>query len=248
MSDPAKQRLADDDSSQTNDDRATAHADICKALILAQQSARQRHQTVGHSQTQHDIEVSVDALRTGHGGVRAGGTDGTAQLGAEEPVQNADQHRCDNDDHNDRVVESELLDPAQGDQQVVLVHVDGLIGFAHDFEVNGIQRKLGQDAGKDGRNAHKCVQDTGDEAGQQACQQRHEQGDPDVLAGQQAHDAHCTAGAKGAVHGQIGHVQNTVGQVHANGHDTPDKALCTGTRQSARQVCQSCNDFQNNSS
>ena len=41
------------------------------------------------------------------------------------------------------------------------------IGLAHDFEVNGIQRKLGQDAGKDGRNAHKCVQDTGDEAGQQ---------------------------------------------------------------------------------
>ena len=75
-------------------------------------------------------------------GLGAGGTDGTAQLGAEEPVQNADQHRCDNDDHNDRVVESELLDPAQGDQQIVLVHVDGLIGLAHDFEVNGIQRKL----------------------------------------------------------------------------------------------------------
>ena len=48
--------------------------------------------------------------------------------------------------------------------------------------------------------------------------------------------------------GQVGYIQNTVGQVHANGHDTPDKALCTGTRQSARQVCQSCNDFQNNSS
>ena len=122
-------------------------------------------------------------------------------------------------------MESELLDPAQGDQQVVLVHVDGLIGLAHDFEVNGIQRKLGQDAGKDGRNAHKCVQDTGDEAGQQACQQRHEQGDPDVLAGQQAHDAHCTAGAKGAVHGQIGNIQYFISYINAKNHQAPEHTL-----------------------
>ena len=248
MEDAAKHGLANDDGSQTDDDSTASHAHICKALILAEQRTGQSHQRIGNGQTQHDVEVGVDALCAGHGGVGAGGADGAAQLGAEEPVQHGDDHSRHQNDHDDGVVERELLDPAQGDQQVVLVHVDGLIGLAHDFEVNGIQRKLGQDAGKDGRNAHKCVQDTGDEAGQQACQQRHEQGDPDVLAGQQAHDAHCTAGAKGAVHGQIGHVQNTVGQVHANGHDTPDKALCTGTRQSARQVCQSCNDFQNNSS
>ena len=31
VEDAAEQSLANDDSSQTNDDRATAHADICKA-------------------------------------------------------------------------------------------------------------------------------------------------------------------------------------------------------------------------
>ena len=51
-----------------------------------------------------------------------------------------------------------------------------------------------------------------------------------VHAGKQAHDAHRAAGAKAAVYGQVGYIQNTVGQVHANGHDTPDKPLRTGTR------------------
>ena len=89
VEDAAEHSLADDDSGQTDDDGAAAHADIRKALILAQQSAGQRHQTVGDGQTQHDVEVGVDALCAGHGGVGAGGADGAAQLGAEEPVQHA---------------------------------------------------------------------------------------------------------------------------------------------------------------
>ncbi len=38
--------------------------------------------------------------------------------------------------------------------------------------------------------------------------------------------------------------KNAVGQVYANGHDAPDQALRTGTRQSTRQVGKSCNDLQ----
>ena len=34
------------------------------------------------------------------------------------------------------------------------------------------------------------------------------------------------ARAEGAVNGQIGHIQNAVGNVHADGHDAPDEALC----------------------
>ena len=248
MEDAAEQCLADDNRSQTNDDGATAHADICKALILAQQRTGQSHKTIGDRQTQHNIEVGVDALRPGHCGVGSGSTDGAAQLGAKKPVQDADKCNGNDDDHDDGVMECKFLDPAQGDQQTVLIHIDSLIGLAHDFEVDGIQRKLGQDTGKDSRDSHKSVQDAGDKACQQACQQRHEQRDPDILAGQQAHDAHCAAGAKGTIHGQVSHIQNAVGQIHANGHDAPDKALCAGTRQSARQICQSCNNVQNNSS
>src|SRR5699024_12489811 len=53
-------------------------------------------------QAQHYIEVGVDALGPAHVGVGAGGADGAAQLGAEEPVQQADQHRADQNDHEDR--------------------------------------------------------------------------------------------------------------------------------------------------
>ena len=78
MEDAAEQSLANDDSSQTNDDRATAHAEHLQSPDTGSAAPGQRHQTVGHSQTQHDIEVGVDALRRDIAGVRAGGTDGTS--------------------------------------------------------------------------------------------------------------------------------------------------------------------------
>ena len=127
-------------------------------------------------------------------------------------------------------MERELLDPAQGDEQVILVHVDGLVGLAHDLQVDGVEGQLSQDAGQDGRDAHKGVEQAGDKAGSKAGQHSHQQCCPDVHAGKQAHDAHRAAGTEAAVHGQVGYIQNTVGQVHANGHDTPDKPLRTGTR------------------
>ena len=127
-------------------------------------------------------------------------------------------------------MQGKFLDPAQGDEQAVLIHVDGLVGLAHDLQVDGIQCQLGQDTGQNGGNAHKGVQQAGDKAGKQTSQHRYRQCCPDVHAGKQAHDAHRAAGAKAAVHGQVGYIQNTVGQVHANGHDTPDKPLRTGTR------------------
>jgi len=85
VEDAAEQGFADDDSSQTDDDGTTAHADISKALILAQQCAGQGHQTVRDRQTQHHIEAGVDALGAAHGGVgNPGGADAAAQLGAKE--------------------------------------------------------------------------------------------------------------------------------------------------------------------
>ena len=145
-------------------------------------------------------------------------------------------------------MEGKLLDPAQGDEQAVLVHVDGLVGLAHDLQVDGVEGQLGQDAGKDGRDAHEGVEQAGDEAGGKARQHSHEERHPDVLPRQQAHDADCTAGAEGAVHGQVGHIKDAVGEVNADGHDAPDQALCARTRQSAGQVRQSCKQFQNDSS
>ena len=245
VEDAAEQSLANDDSSQTNDDRATAHADICKALILAQQRAGQGHQTVGDSQTQHHIEAGVDALCAGHGGVGAGGTAAAAQLATEEPVQHPDECRRDEDDHHDGVVQGKFLDPAQREEQVVLVHVDGLVGLAHDLQVDGVEGQLGQNTSQNGRYAHKGVEQAGDKAGGQTGQQSDEKRCPDVHAGEQAHNADRAAGAKGTVYGQVSHIQDAVSQVHTNGHDAPDEALRTGTGQGTGQVSKSCKNIQN---
>ena len=145
-------------------------------------------------------------------------------------------------------MQGKFLDPAQGDEQAVLVHIDGLVGLAHDLQVDGIEGQLGQDAGKDGRDAHKSMEQAGDQTSGKARQQRHEERRPDVHAGEQAHDADCAAGAKGAVHGQVCDIKDAVGQVHTNGHDAPDEALRTGAGQRTGQVGKSSKQFQNKTS
>ena len=143
-------------------------------------------------------------------------------------------------DHRHRVAQGQLFDPAQGDEQVIVVHVDGLVGLAQDLQVDGIEGQLGQDAGQDGGDAHEGVQQAGDQAAGQAGDEGQQQSHPDVLPGQQGHDADRAAGAKGAVHRQVRHIQDAVGDVDADGHDAPDQALGTGPRQRAGQVRQSC--------
>ena len=117
--------------------------------------------------------------------------------------------------------------------------VDGLVGLAQNFQVDGVEGQLGQDAGQNRRDPHKGVEQAGDQAAQQACHQSQQQGHPDIAARQQSHDADRAAGTERAVHRQVGHIQNAIGDVHADGHNTPDQALRAGSRQSAGQICQS---------
>ena len=158
MEDVAEDRLTDDDRCQSDDDGAAAHAHIGEPLVLGQQRTRQGHQAVGDHQAQHRVKIGVDALGPAHVGVGAGGSDGTAQLRAEEPIQNSDHHGCDDQHSKHRVAESKLLDPTQGDQKIIPVHVDGLVGFAQYFQVDGVEGQLGQDAGQNRRDPHKSME------------------------------------------------------------------------------------------
>ena len=139
MEDLAEQRLTDDDGSQTDDDGTAAHTHVRKALILRQQRTGQSHQAVGEHQAQHRVEAGVDALGTAHVGVCTGGADAAAQLGAEEPVHDADQNHRNDAHHHQRVAQRKFFHPAQRDEYAVFVHVDGLVGLAHDFQVDGVE-------------------------------------------------------------------------------------------------------------
>ena len=113
-----------------------------------------------------------------------------------------------------------------GDQQVVLIHADGLVGLAcHDPKIDGVQRQLGEDTGQNGRNPAPGVEQTGTQSRQHTRQKRAQQRGPWIPPGTHQHDAHRAAGGKASVHRQVGHVQNTVGDVHADCHDSPDQTL-----------------------
>ena len=64
-----------------------------------------------------------------------------------------------------------------------------------------------------------------------AAMQRHRHG----TAVQRQNNAHGAAGAERAVHGQVGHVEDLIGDVNANGHYTPDKTLSGRARHGTEQ-------------
>ena len=80
------------------------------------------------------------------------------------------------------------------------------------------------------------MEQTRDKARQHTGQRGRHKGDAHRRAVQHQHNADRAAGTEGAVNGQIGHIQNAVGDVHADGHNAPDKALCTAGMEFIREV------------
>lgn len=75
----AKERLADDERGQADDDHAGAEVDVRRALVLGQHRAGQRGHGVGDAKAHRDGEGCVDGGRTDHVRVIAGSADGQAQ-------------------------------------------------------------------------------------------------------------------------------------------------------------------------
>ena len=164
--------------------------------------------------------------------VRAGRPDGGAQFRTEEPVQNGyDRHHEQPNNENGVHVErlralAHFLQIAQGNQQGLFIHIEGLIGFhTHDGQIDRPQTQLGQNARQNSRNAAGRVQKAGSQSRQHSRQNGAQKRQPDVAAARDHHDAHRAARAEGAVYRQISDVQNFIGNVYADGHDAPDQSL-----------------------
>lgn len=182
--------------------------------------------------THHHVALGVDALRPRHAGIGAGGADTAADLRAEEPVQRGDEQGGDEQQQGHGIFQTQLPHKALGYDQVVLVHADGLIGLAaHDPQVYGIERQLRQNTGQNSGDAAAGMERSGDKACRRAAQGGDEQRQPRICAAANQHDAGRAAQRQRAVHGQVGHVQNAVGDVYADGHQSPDEALGNGARQ-----------------
>ena len=227
----AQQCLADDDSSQTNDDGAASHVDIGVALILRQQRAGKTDQAIGEHKPQYLHAVGGDALRPCHVLIVAGGTDSAAELRAEEPVQNADDYQDKNS--ADQYGSGNL---GAGKQQLVLGTADGEVAFAaHDVHIDGVEGKLGKNTGKNSGNAQHGMQQTGAQTGKRTCQHCTEQCQQGVHAADDAHGSDGAAGAKAVIYREVGVVQNLIGDGNADCHDAPDEPLSQGSGQGIEQ-------------
>ena len=107
---------------------------------------------------------------------------------------------------------------------------------AEDAQVDGIERKLGQNTRQNRRDAHERVENARREAGEHADQKRRDHRDPHVAAADDEHGGHRAAGCDAAVHRQIGHIEDSIGNIHANRHDAPDHALRTGAGERVKQL------------
>ena len=223
----AKDHIANDHGRQADNDSAAAHVNIRKALILGQQTAGQCHNAVGEHQSQHLVEPGVDAVGAGHGLVAPGGAHAGAQFCAEEPVQQPNDHQ-----RKSTADENGFGNIPQGYQDPVFINIQRHIGTtAHNPQVYGIQRQLGQNTCQDRRYAKLGMQNTGNQSGNTPGQERQQHGQPNVHPCNGTHHQHGAAGAKAAVHRQIGQIKNLKGQIHAHCHDTPDDTLGTSTGQ-----------------
>ena len=108
----------------------------------------------------------------------------------------------------------------------MLIHIQALVGLhAQDSQIHGPQTQLGQNTGQNGGNAAFRVEKAGYKAGNHAGQHSTQHGDPHIAAADHQHHANAAAGAERTVHRKVGNLQHTVGNIQANGHDTPDHAL-----------------------
>lgn len=92
----SEKHFTDNDRRQADDDSAGTHTHVGKAVALGNEGAGKGDQTVRDKQSENDHDVGVDALRTGHLRVAAGGTNSSTQHSAEEPIHDhTDYCRCD---------------------------------------------------------------------------------------------------------------------------------------------------------
>ena len=169
-------------------------------------------------------------------GIRAGSADGVSLFRAEEPVQSGHDHNGQHDQQRQRVIQRQRADVPLAQQQVVLVHADGLIGLAaHDPQIDGVQSQLRQNTGQNGGDAAPGMEKSGDQTGQHAGYQRAQHREPRVQARPDQHHAHSAASGQRAVHRQVGNVQNTEGDVDADGHNAPGQTLRDSAGQCVHQ-------------
>ncbi|MPN49452.1 hypothetical protein SDC9_197073 [bioreactor metagenome] len=131
-------------------------------MCLCEEGACKRHQRVGDGHAQQHHGAGVDALRARHAGVGAGGANGQAAFGGEEPVHHQLGEDDDDDQHHGaRPVIRQAFGLQDGEDGGVVDQGD--VGAAHDAQVDGIQRNHHQDGGQQVHDLQPHIEPAGDD-------------------------------------------------------------------------------------
>lgn len=74
------------------------------------------------------------------------------------------------------------------------------------------------------------MKNSGNKTGKHARKSSGKHGNKYILAGKHHHDADSTAGTQGTVNSKVGDIQNSKGDVNADGGNSPDQTLSDSTR------------------
>lgn len=170
--DPAavKHGAADQQRGKGDGHHALPNVDVHGFLVLGKQTARERGEAAGDAQTDRCRYRWVDGRRAHHIGIIAGCADGKPHPGAEKQRQNKD------DQSRRRKGGQELILPCQRriaqrrfhqrKHRLRLVETQQR-SAAHDGDVDGIERRIDDDAGKQTVDAHARLQNGNDKPRQQ---------------------------------------------------------------------------------
>ena len=198
-------------------------------MVGGHKRPRQRHQAIGRSNPQGEAPALVDAIGAGHGGVVAQGAQGEAKIRGQQECRQ--QHQSENHQgkpNRPTAIQAhaqirEVQDPRRGIGE-------GDVRAPHQAQGDRIQPGGGEDASKQFVHPQAGVDQTGHHAGQKAKEHSHGQGKGhgDPLTDQ--HGRRPTPQGKGAIHGEIGKVEDPQGQIGTQGKTRIGQALVVGTK------------------
>ena len=235
----AENRAADQQRGQRDGDHTLPDVDIRRLLILREQAAGQRRKAARGTQADRSGHGRVDGRRAHHVGIIAGRADGEAHAGAKEQRQKQyDQHHC-------RKRGQQLILPSERrtgqrsfherKHRLRLVETQKRRAV-HNGNVDGVQRRIDDDPGKQTVDAHARLQNRHDQPGHQSRAHRRKNGQH-RMARHGCDRAGHSAEREAAVRRQVADVQHRVTQIQRQyGHraDKPKFQRCLYQSQNTR--------------
>ena len=156
--------FTDDYSCKTDNDGATSHIDVCKALILCEESAREGNQSIRYCKTDDLHDRDIDPLCQRHMRIITGRTNSRTLLRSKVPV-----HKKHNNCNEDKCNHNGLRYISKGYHKIVDINRYCLIRTTHNIQIDGIESHLRQNSRQDVRNTQNRMEESSHNTCQNTC-------------------------------------------------------------------------------